>query len=871
MQRGRHPANGWTPRAGQHHRHVGPSVAKTEDSQPNEAKEMYGFGRRQTKALLAPPTIAPTSRRSHAGNVLSSPLPQRTPLYRPRPPVPTASPSYASPARVPPSGPSSISIASKTPSKKAAENTDSKSQAPDKKQKKKKKKKKQYEQWYADQQRFREKQQERKAAKQQRKKAESDRKAQEELRERRTQEHSPLQSVTPDADAVRQQRYEEELEEQMLTAHRHTEPRHEQAKPSSIPVMTSVPPQRALAASPDAHDPISAKEAEQSLLWPSSQSSEREKVAVDRSRGMCPAEADQRPVSVTDAFFDDAVMASPSPTDRDIPPPVELEASPTIANTRLRPQAVQPFTEAVVARSDDRSDAIGTPPPPEELTTEALSVKGDINSDVIANPQPLVRLGECLAPPDDRPAEPADVDPGELFRPLARSFPQTHPRDFRIRLKTADAPSFSMFETAVRSPGKSLLQSKDADTSESMLSEMVRTPTVSRSAGDPVPSQSVRNEDTSRSSCLSGPLKLSERCLPMPLGGGQQGPSYRWLTGFRCQSSSQDQRALLAVSSKGKMAARFAPRQQGIDPRDVWSTSSLPEDVVPQDVRKVSSHAVAIASASASSIGEGAPQVTLMLSRAHEPAEGMQNCGGAFDRGVVAYPTYLEPRPHLGGATAVTPFLPVDGASLTLATGGADGAVYGWSYYGSGGDTTSAVDTKTTRLHSLVHRQPVLALETLPKADLVVSACRSKGFGSEIVAFDARETKLLHSWKSSDHVAGMSRTSHSQVLDITLLRTDFDQHKLFDLRASHKPILSFGWSSDYEFRNLGRPVFLRNYCLQGCPDGYLRLWDVRKASEVQQEVRVCDSPLQDTIFQDHGRVIALSSKSVYSVELESGG
>lgn len=443
--------------------------------------------------------------------------------------------------------------------------------------------------------------------------------------------------------------------------------------------------------------------------------------------------------------------------------------------------------------------------------------------------------------------------------------------------------TYSMFQPPVF--GSTGSSSKSADTNSSSfcgLQYPMDVPPVVKDEAErplqsPPASHMLRNEaGTTASAQLSattaqpkektastGSLRLSSHCGAMPFGGTQS-TSYRWLAGLRCQSSSNGQRALFSVSPKGKTAIRMAPGTCDSDRDSSWRRSAFSEEIVPQDVRRVSSHAVAVVSASASPIGEGAPQVALISARrtAADGEDGKTALNASW--------MYLEPRPHLGGATAVAPFLPIDGAALTLATGGADGAVYSWSHYGCG-------DTRTARLHSLVHRQPVLAIETLPKADLVVSASRPiKGSGSEIVAFDARETKLVQSWKSSDHVDGMSRTSHSQVLDISLLRTDFDQHKLFDLRSSHRPILSFGWSSDYEFRALGRPIFVRSWCIQGCPDGRLRLWDMRRANLVQQELKVCDAPLHDMILEaganaEIGHVIALSSQAAFHVPLLISG
>lgn len=404
----------------------------------------------------------------------------------------------------------------------------------------------------------------------------------------------------------------------------------------------------------------------------------------------------------------------------------------------------------------------------------------------------------------------------------------------------------------------SVMAEESTPAEESRFAEGTPVSTAIKVTGSDTSSgQPPRSTSSEATSQASSSMRLSSSIWPMPFVGSYV-PHFKWLTALTPQSSSDDRKALFAVSIKGKTAVRLIPRQHDNDRLDYWRPADLTNDIVPQDVRRVSSHAVAVVSASESTIGEGNPQVALVL--AHR--------GGYGGRDLFASSTTLSPRPHLGGATAVAPFLPMENADLTLVTGGADGVVYAWS--------RSEEETRTQRLHSLLHRRPVSAIETLPRESLVVSTCRPvRGgqHGTEVVAFDARETKLVHNWKSSDSVANISRTSHVKVVDFSLLRADYDQHKLFDLRTSHRPILSFGWASDADLRSLGRPVFVRNHCIQSCPDGRIRMWDLRRADEVSQEVAVCQDALSDTVYDaaDAGaagnQIFTLAPNNAYRMPL----
>lgn len=214
----------------------------------------------------------------------------------------------------------------------------------------------------------------------------------------------------------------------------------------------------------------------------------------------------------------------------------------------------------------------------------------------------------------------------------------------------------------------------------------------------------------------------------------------------------------------------------------------------------------------------------------------------------------LNAKPHYTGATAISPFLPLGDEALSFVTGGTEGALFAWSY--------TSGNANASRLHAL-HRCPVTSIEILPKSDLVVSSASAAraGAGTDLVAFDGRQMQPTHAWRSSDTVAHISRTSHARLLDISFLRTDYDQHRLYDLRTTSagasassrkptKPVLSFGWSSDLDLASLGRAAFWKSYCIQGCPDGKVRVWDMRKASDVLQEMQVGQNgePITDVML-----------------------
>lgn len=290
-----------------------------------------------------------------------------------------------------------------------------------------------------------------------------------------------------------------------------------------------------------------------------------------------------------------------------------------------------------------------------------------------------------------------------------------------------------------------------------------------------------------------------------------------------------------------------------------------------ESVRRISSHCVGVASTSSQQIGQGNPQVSLIFAREggqDEDDDKNDDRNTAKPTRLVSRAVHLDARPHLTGATAICPFLPIQDSTLSFATGGADGAVFSWGYANG--------DVKTSRLHALLHRNGITSVETLPRVDLIVSGSRCGGSGgTDLIAFDGRATQVVCAWKSSDALAHLSRTPHPRVLDMSLLRADYDQHKLYDLREDAKAttrrnvtksILSFGWQSYMAPHALGRPAFHKSYAIQGCPDGRLRMWDLRKPSEVLQEVRVGsgEEPLGDVFLADGGageRAVVVQTRS----------
>lgn len=322
-------------------------------------------------------------------------------------------------------------------------------------------------------------------------------------------------------------------------------------------------------------------------------------------------------------------------------------------------------------------------------------------------------------------------------------------------------------------------------------------------------------------------------------GGPQKGWTMRWLALLDCHSKP----TLLGVTPRGHTSIRYAYNDSCTPTRELQEPS--PAATV-SDVRKLSKKVVGIASGSHSLVGEGAAQVSLVSA---EPRKS----GGVQARSIE-----LADRPHVrGGATCIAPFLKVNDA-LTFVTGGSDGILHGWAYQTANDNVNlSEPSTRTSRLHA-IHTQPVVAVETTSKGLVYSASHRNKrgGTGSDVVIFDGNETKLVSSWHTSDLVSGFTPAKIGKLIDMTVLRNDFGQHRLHDPLAPHpaEPVMTFGWyhSSSTTLARLGRPIYHKNslQCLQGCPDGKIRVWDVRKPREVLEERNMTGSgePLWDSIL-----------------------
>ncbi|CAO1621711.1 unnamed protein product [Sympodiomycopsis kandeliae] len=351
--------------------------------------------------------------------------------------------------------------------------------------------------------------------------------------------------------------------------------------------------------------------------------------------------------------------------------------------------------------------------------------------------------------------------------------------------------------------------------------------------------------------------------------------SIKWTSGIQIRGETNPLRSMALFSVSSRVSHSYTTAiPPGHKDSIAFSTScSLALDKI-QDVRRISSHCVAVASTSAEQIGQGGSQVSLVFARyptkddVDIEEEDLLPLAKHSRPQPIAVPVDLEARPHLNGATAVCPYLPMED-SLSFATGGADGCVYSWSYRDG--------DARTQRLHALLHRNPVTSIETLPKSDLIISGSRSNiGGGTDLIAFDGRSTSLVASWKSSDTLTHLIRTPHPRILDISFLRTDYDQHRLYDLRqkvSSTKPILSFGWESE-SLSELKRARYYKNYILQPCPDGILRTWDLRRPSSLLNEVKICEEPLGDVVFDETaakqgevGFLVASARSGVFRVKL----
>ncbi|PWN31131.1 hypothetical protein BDZ90DRAFT_230125 [Jaminaea rosea] len=511
--------------------------------------------------------------------------------------------------------------------------------------------------------------------------------------------------------------------------------------------------------------------------------------------------------------------------------------------------------------------------------------------------------------------------PAEATTPLPPPPAQLELNDVFFGRDASPVPSIARSEDSGTKPALTSAKSTASDDSNG---KAAAEPDASTST---LPSTKPHTSSSSSSSSSSTALRLApwHRHERIPLGHGQTA-SFHWLASMRSQSTGLS--TLFALSSRGRTSICLSGEEEDDDEQDNvplalrsrdCQVSSLSPAIKPRDVRRLSTHAVAIASSPTKSVKhktgrEAGTQVTLVFARPSQSEEDDddKDAHERERRSVRASLTALPQQPHLssGGATSVAPFLPMnDGAindnsgkgdALSFITGGGDGHVHSWSYRRGSKASVQRLDVQP-------HRHAIYALETLPSIELVVSASRppqqattaghprtdpASGHGTDLMAFDGRTSKMVRFWHSTDHCSKLTRTRLPHILDITSLRADYDQHKLYDLRAAQQPVTQFGWldsTSVGALGRLGRPAFHGSYCIQGCPDGKVRMWDLRMCTRGTvgvEEVGEGGEPLGDCVWSGGrgwgqkgaggtggqvgaGSIVALAGPRAWRVPLES--
>ncbi|KAN0064186.1 hypothetical protein ACQY0O_003353 [Thecaphora frezii] len=290
-----------------------------------------------------------------------------------------------------------------------------------------------------------------------------------------------------------------------------------------------------------------------------------------------------------------------------------------------------------------------------------------------------------------------------------------------------------------------------------------------------------------------------------------------------------------ADSPAGGVPVRLGPRFKSV----VENAASFIERV--EDVRRLTSKVCGIASSTSRVLGIG-PQP-----QPHQVSLVTADNGGRRTR---VY--HLDARPHPQGALAISPFPSTareDATSIDFATGGGDGVVNHWRW-----STRSGCDVE--RLHTIHGNAAVTAMEHLSiRQNLLVSA--SHGM---VVGFDISQLNLAFSWPTSERVVHLQRTPNPDLVLSTCARRDYDQFRLYDVSGRSGPVsrsvISFGWLNNVEGkRTMGRGCFhpvRKSIFAHGSEDGFVRVWDLRKARDPLVVHKAGDEPIGDVLWKGDG-------------------
>lgn len=298
-------------------------------------------------------------------------------------------------------------------------------------------------------------------------------------------------------------------------------------------------------------------------------------------------------------------------------------------------------------------------------------------------------------------------------------------------------------------------------------------------------------------------------------------------------NTANDWDALVAVSPHGKVSTITRSLEYG-------SISAAALHSV-EDVKRITTKVVAIASSTKSVLGLDAQPPQISLVRAN-------SLGGLSKQHTVQH---LDPRPHLNGVSCLSNFPRTRNEGIDFATGGSDRIINHWR--------CSSEGTVVTRLHA-AHTKGVVALEHLSRHNLLVSGAEGKVF-----AYDLVKNALPISWSTSDKVVHIQRVPNPDLFCVSYARIDYDQFKLYDIRERQvsRSVINFGWlaGNDHLGRGRGRGIFhptRKSVFAFGCDDGCVRFWDLRVASKVlhsESILKMGSQPVESIIWDQDGSTL----------------
>lgn len=241
------------------------------------------------------------------------------------------------------------------------------------------------------------------------------------------------------------------------------------------------------------------------------------------------------------------------------------------------------------------------------------------------------------------------------------------------------------------------------------------------------------------------------------------------------------------IATTSKIGARFFGKPTSI----YSSTISKAHPPIVEDVLRVSTKAVAVASSCQANYGAQPPQLTLLFAREPSGRSSDSNSDGnrrlATDELEVSPIRHLKSKPHTFGPSCLSlwPFAngelrDIEGGErvLELATGGSDGVVFRWAFNSKSKSKGESSD-KATRVHALhvssAKASGVTALTDLKKCSTLVSA----GTDGKIVLYDVDKQAIRSSWETSDKVVSLQKCPSPHLLLSAQSRIDFDQFKCF--------------------------------------------------------------------------------------------